>query len=43
MESLSISALLVQLYQPELLTTGPAAKVLSGTGSPLALLTTPAP
>jgi hypothetical protein len=32
MEGLAINALLVQLYQPELLTTGPAAKVRSGKG-----------
>jgi hypothetical protein len=32
MEGLAINALLVQLYQPELLTTGPAAKVPSGKG-----------
>jgi hypothetical protein len=32
MEGLAINALLVQLYQPELLSTGPAAKVLSGKG-----------
>ena len=32
MEGLAINALLVQLYQPELLTTGPAAKVRSGRG-----------
>ena len=32
MEGLAINALLVQLYQPELLTTGPAAKVSSGKG-----------
>jgi hypothetical protein len=31
-EGLAINALLVQLYQPELLTTGPAAKVPSGKG-----------
>ena len=30
MEGLAINALLVQLYQPELLTTGPSAKVPSG-------------
>jgi hypothetical protein len=30
MEGLAINALLVQLYQPELLSTGPAAKVRSG-------------
>ena len=29
------NALLVQLYQPELLATGPAAKVLSGKGFPI--------
>jgi hypothetical protein len=32
MEGLAINALLVQLYQPELLSTGPAAKVRSGKG-----------
>jgi hypothetical protein len=32
MEGLAINALLVQLYQPELLTTGPAAKMPSGKG-----------
>jgi hypothetical protein len=32
MEGLAINAFLVQLYQPELLTTGPAAKVPSGKG-----------
>jgi hypothetical protein len=32
MEGLAINALLVQLYQPELLTTGPAAKLPSGKG-----------
>jgi hypothetical protein len=32
MEALAINALLVQLYQPELITTGPAAKVRSGKG-----------
>lgn len=32
MEDLAINALLVQLYQPELLITGPAAKVPSGRG-----------
>lgn len=32
MEGLAINALLVQLYQPELLTTGPAAKLPSGQG-----------
>jgi len=32
MEGPAINALLVQLYQPELLTTGPAAKVPSGKG-----------
>lgn len=32
MEGLAINTLLVQLYQPELLTTGPAAKVPSGKG-----------
>jgi hypothetical protein len=32
MEGLAINALLVQLYPPELLTTGPAAKVPSGKG-----------
>jgi hypothetical protein len=32
MEGLAINALLVQLYQPELLTTCPAAKVPSGKG-----------
>jgi hypothetical protein len=32
MEGLAINALLVQLYQPDLLTTGPAAKVRSGKG-----------
>ena len=32
MEGLAINALLVQLYQPELLTTGPAAKLRSGKG-----------
>ena len=32
MEGLAINALLVQLYQPELLTTGPAAKMASGKG-----------
>lgn len=32
MEGLAINALLVELYQPELLTTGPAAKVPSGKG-----------
>jgi len=32
MEGLAINALLVQLYQPELLTTSPAAKVPSGKG-----------
>ena len=32
MEGLAINALLVQLYQPELLTTGPAARVPSGNG-----------
>ena len=32
MEDLAINALLVQLYQPELLTTSPAAKVPSGKG-----------
>jgi hypothetical protein len=32
MEGLAINALLVQLYQPELLSTGPAAKVPSGKG-----------
>ena len=32
MEGLAINALLVQLYQPELLTTTPAAKVPSGRG-----------
>ncbi|MGA1484104.1 MAG: hypothetical protein ACO32Y_11365 [Vulcanococcus sp.] len=31
-EGLAINALLVQLCQPELLTTGPAAKVHSGKG-----------
>ncbi|MCP9852829.1 hypothetical protein KBZ14_08080 [Synechococcus sp. HJ21-Hayes] len=31
-EGLAINALLVQLYQPELLSTGPAAKVRSGKG-----------
>ncbi|MFO8239097.1 MAG: hypothetical protein R6U00_12775, partial [Prochlorococcaceae cyanobacterium] len=32
MEGLAINALLVQLYQPELLYNGPAAKVPSGKG-----------
>ena len=32
MEGLAINALLVQLYQPELLSTGPAAKMPSGKG-----------
>jgi hypothetical protein len=32
MEGLAINALLMQLYQPELLTTGPATKVRSGKG-----------
>ena len=32
MEGLAINALLVELYQPELLSTGPAAKVPSGKG-----------
>ena len=32
MEGLAINVLLVQLYQPELLTTGPAARVPSGKG-----------
>lgn len=32
MEGLAINALLVQLYQPELLSTGPAATVRSGKG-----------
>jgi hypothetical protein len=32
MEGLAINALLVQLYQPELLSTGPAAKARSGKG-----------
>jgi hypothetical protein len=32
MKGLAINALLVQLYQPELLSTGPAAKVRSGKG-----------
>jgi hypothetical protein len=32
MEGLAINALLVQLYQPELLTTGPAAKMPTGKG-----------
>ena len=32
MEGLAIKAVLVQLYRPELLTTGPAAKVPSGKG-----------
>jgi hypothetical protein len=32
MEGLAINALHVQLYQPELLTTGPAAKVRCGKG-----------
>ncbi len=32
MEGLAINALLVQLYQPDLLSTGPAAKVRSGKG-----------
>jgi hypothetical protein len=32
MEGLAINALLVQLYQPELLSTGPAAKVGSVKG-----------
>ena len=31
-KGLAINALLVQLYQPELLTTGPAARVPSGQG-----------
>ena len=31
-KELEINALLVQLYQPELLTTAPAAKVPSGKG-----------
>jgi hypothetical protein len=35
MEGLAINALLVQLYQPELLSTGPAAKVGSVRGSAL--------
>ena len=32
MEDLAINALLLQLYQPELLSTGPAAKVASSKG-----------
>lgn len=32
MEGLAINALLVQLYQPELLSTAPAAKLRSGKG-----------
>lgn len=43
MEGLAINALLVQLYQPELLSTGLAGKVPSSKGFRLAARTTPAP